>query len=52
MFFERMKDAKEYARDQQRMTGSSHKAVACKQWRCDRATGEYSLYQCYTVVMA
>lgn len=53
MFFDSMKTAKEYAKDQTMLCrGRKHKALACSQWRFDRQTGEYALHACYTVVLA
>ena len=54
MFFDKLKDAKAYAKSQtQDMRGVyKHKAMPCKQWRFDRLTGEYNLVSCYTVVLA
>jgi len=52
MFFDTMRAARSYAKSQTADTwGRAHKAVPCRQWRFDRATGEYSLVACYTVVL-
>ena len=53
MFFDTLKAAKDYAKDQTLLCrGRKHKAVACNQWRCDRMTGEYNLHPCYAVILA
>ena len=53
MFFDSMRAAREYAKDQTTLCrGKLHKAIACKQWRVDRITGEYALHDCFTVVLA
>ena len=53
MFFDTVKAAREYAKDLTAdMRGvHKHKAVACKQWRFDKLTGEYFQHDCFTVVL-
>ena len=53
MFFDKLSDARAYAKSQTQDTrGRVHKALACKHWRLCRVTGEYNLVPCYTVVLA
>lgn len=53
MFFDTMRAARDYAKSQTADTrGRKHKAVACRQWRFDRTSGEYNLVPCFTVVLA
>lgn len=54
MFFDTFKAAREYAKDQTALLRGihRHKAVPCRQWRFNRATGEYALHDCFTVVLA
>lgn len=52
MFFETMKDARAYAKSLTAdCRGIAHIVIACKQWRFDRARGEYAQYDCFTVKM-
>jgi len=52
MQFDTHKAAYEYAVTQTSDTRRKHKATKANGWRFDRATGEYNLVPCWTVVLA